>query len=92
MLARCPASRRSDLVLRHFADGSVMYDEASGGLHALSPVAGLVMGELLANDELTPEVLASRLQLDDPSAQELEQIELMLRELESLGFVDCQTP
>lgn len=89
MLALCPDSRRIDLVLRHFRDGSVVYDEASGGLHAISSVAGLVLGELMTNDALTPSCLASLLQFEDPSHEELKQLEMILLELHSLGFVDC---
>lgn len=90
MLALCPPSRRIDLVLRHFADGAVVYDEASGGLHALSSVAGLVLGELMTKDALTPSRLASLLQFEHPSHEELEQLEMILLELHALGFVDCQ--
>lgn len=89
MLVRCPASRRGELALKHYPDGSVVYDEASGSLHALSPVAGEVLAEILSRQPLSLPALAACLQLDNPSAEELKQLGNMVDELCSLGFVDC---
>lgn len=89
MLVSCSAARRNELALQHYPDGSVVYDEASGGLHALSPVAGQVLSEILAHEALSLPALAECLQLDNPSAEELKQLRGMVDELSLLGFVDC---
>ena len=40
----CP--RRADYLLQLWPDGAVVYDEASGDIHALSPIAGELLQQL----------------------------------------------
>jgi hypothetical protein len=89
MQVRCPAPRRNELALRHFPDGTVVYDEASGSLHALSPVAGQALSEILTHERLSLPDLAARIQLDHPSSDELRQLGEMVEQLSLLGFVEC---
>lgn len=86
---RCVLIRAGDFSLRHFDDGTVVYDEADGSLQALNPVAGQALGLLLTHGSLTPTEMAQAMLLDAPSEDELAQVLALMRQFESLGFVKC---
>ena len=80
---------KSTLALRAFEDGVVVYDEADGSLHALSPVAGDVLGHLIRHAERLSDVDLARLVLqDEPEATDLEHIGNLLSGLVDLGLVE----
>lgn len=85
-LYRC--TRERDFELRRFNDGVAVYDEADGSVHALSPLAGEVWGFFLEGRSFTPSTLAKRLQLESPSEAELTQVQALMEEFVSMGFVE----
>lgn len=78
--------RASDFVVRVWADGAVVYDEADGSLQALNPVAGEAFQLLLAHPEMQPLELARRLLDGEPDADDLRMVSDLLREFEVMGL------
>jgi len=82
----CP--RRADFVLQLWPDGAVVYDEASGDIHALSPVAGELLQQVLTVPQSCSETLAQALLGEQPTAQDVRGVDTLLQDFESLGFIE----
>lgn len=78
--------RAADFVVRVWADGAVVYDEADGSLQALNPVAGEAFQHLLTQPLLTPLELARLLLQEEPDADDLRMVADLLREFELMGL------
>lgn len=65
-----------------------MYDEASGDIHALSPIAGEVLRLVLTVPQSCAESLARTLLGEPPTLEDVCSVDRMLREFESLGFIE----
>lgn len=85
-LFHCP--RSADLALQVWPDGAVVYDDANGGLHALTPVAGQVLQAVLGRSDFAAPDLALELLQDTPDAQDLDRMRELLSSFETLGFVE----
>ena len=86
--ARWHCPRRADYVLQLWPDGAVVYDEASGDIHALSPVAGELLQQVLTVPKSCSETLAWALLGEQPTAQDVRGVETLLQDFESLGFIE----
>lgn len=82
----CP--RPSDYLLRLWPDGAVVYDEASGDMHALSPLAGQLLQQILMTQQSCAQDLTQGLLGELPTAEDVGMVEGLLREFASLGFVE----
>lgn len=82
----CP--RSADYGLQLWPDGAVVYDEASGDIHALSPIAGEVLRHLLTVPQSCAESLARTLLGEVPAWEDVCSVDRMLREFEFLGFIE----
>lgn len=82
----CP--RRADFQLHAWPDGAVVHDEASGDIHALSPVAGELLHSIVKAGQSTPERLAQALLGEAPTDGDVSMVHKLLLEFESLGFIE----
>lgn len=82
----CP--RRSDYLLQMWPDGAVVYDEASGDLHALSAVAGQLLQLILMTQQSCAHSLAETLLGEPPDPADVCRVDEWLREFESLGLIE----
>ncbi|MCE1249434.1 MAG: HPr-rel-A system PqqD family peptide chaperone [Comamonadaceae bacterium] len=89
-LWHCP--RPGDYGVQLWADGAVVYDEASGDLHALSPVAGQLLQLVLTAPPSCAESLAQALLDDEASAAETARVHALLQEFAALGFIVARAP
>lgn len=80
--------RPDGLVLHTFADGVVVYDESDGSVRALNPTAGLALDICKAAVCITAADLSHQLGLEQPSPEELDAVTALLRQLESMGFLE----
>jgi phytoene dehydrogenase-like protein len=80
--------RSSDLALHAWDDGVVVYDDADGSLHALSPVAGDALALLLAHGAETADHLAELLLQEPPNESDIAMVASLLVEFEAMGFVE----
>lgn len=90
ILWRCP--RPGDYGVQLWADGAIAYDEASGNLHALSPVAGQLLQLVLTAPPSSADHLAQALLEDEAGAAEVARVQALLQEFAALGFVVAGTP
>lgn len=86
----CP--RAGDYGLQLWGDGAIVYDEASGDLHALSPVAGQLLQLILTAPPSSAASLAQALLEDEASAAEIARVQALLHEFCALGFVCVRAP
>ena len=86
--SRWVCRRRTDFSLRHWPDGSVLFDDASGQLHCLTPVAGEVMVLLMSNDHCSTYDLARDLLGELPLGTDTEMMQNMLANFKSLNLID----
>lgn len=82
----CP--RREDYLLQLWPDGAVVYDDASGDIHALSPVAGELLQQVLSAPQSCSESLALALLGEPPTAHDVRRVDKLLQDFESLGFIE----
>jgi PqqD family protein of HPr-rel-A system len=82
----CP--RPADYQLQLWPDGAALYDEASGDIHALSPIAGELLRHVLTMPQSCAESLAWTLLGEPPTLEDVCSVDRMLHEFESLGFVE----
>ena len=80
--------RPKDFVCHVFSDGVVVYDEADGSVQALTPVAGEAWLACKRSGAIGAADLAVRLELDDPSQEELASVSALLGEFVSMGFLE----
>ncbi len=83
---RCP--RRFDYLLQVWHDGAVVYDEASGDMHALSPLAGQLLQQILIKQRSCAQDLAQGLLGELPTAEDVGRVGGLLREFACLGFIE----
>jgi PqqD family protein of HPr-rel-A system len=81
-------ARKTDFSIREWPDGSVVFDDASGQLHCLTPVAGEVLALILESDGLTGDALAESLLGETPTPTDSEMMENMLVSLASMNLID----
>lgn len=83
----CP--RAADLVLRHWEDGTVVYDDSNGELQCLSPAFGELMAMMLAAPAGgSAQELAAALIGEAPTPDEVELVENALSEFSNLRLVE----
>ncbi len=80
-------SRPQDLLLRNWEDGTVVFDEADGHLHLLSPVAGQLLNLLLEKDGATAFELANGLIDAVPFDDDIQMVENVLGQFSDLHLV-----
>ena len=80
--------RRKDFQLQMWPDGAVVYDEASGDLHALNPISGELLHWILSAEQSTPESLAEALFGELPVESDVSMVRAVLMEFEFMGFVE----
>lgn len=85
----CRCRRAIDFCLHAFDDGVVVYDEADGSLHALTPAAGEALQHLISHREgLRAEELARLMLQDEPEVADPDQVRGLLEALVALGFAE----
>jgi hypothetical protein len=83
---RC--TRPADFAIHSWPDGVVVYDDASGSLQALSPIAGEAFA-LIRAKECSPESLARSMELAEPGPDDIEMFQSLLMQFESMGLIEC---
>jgi hypothetical protein len=86
--ARWTCGRKGDFSLHEWPDGSVVFDEANGQLHCLTPVAGEALAQILASDGRTSGEIAESLLGETPTPIDSEMMENMLLSLASMNLID----
>lgn len=82
----CP--RFSDLELRSWNDGAVVYDDRGAFLHLLTPIAGEILALLLKPGVHDAFELARALIQEDPADDELALIRALLDSLSSMDLIE----
>lgn len=83
----CP--RRADYLLQLWPDGAVVYDEASGDIHALSPIAGELLQQLLTVQQSCAKVWPRRCWASSPPPGRYSQGgQVAFEDFEYLGFIE----
>lgn len=82
----CP--RSLDLAVHSWEDGMVVYDDADGSLHALSPAAGDALVFLLSQSSVGANRLAELLVQEQPNESDIGLATRLLVEFEGMGFVE----
>ena len=67
----------------------MVYDDASGSLHALNPVAGEAFSLILAQRASSTEGLAAAMGLAESGPEDLEVLQSLLGQFESMGLIEC---
>ena len=67
---------------------AVVYDEASGDIHALTSISGELLDKLLTTEQSSPESLAEALLGASPTEDVVSMVRRILLEFESMGFVE----
>lgn len=83
----CP--RPDTFAIQSWPDGVVVYDDASGSLHALSPAAGEAFSLILAQRVSSTESLAAAMGLTEPGPEDFEVLQSLLGQFESMGLIEC---
>jgi hypothetical protein len=79
--------RPKDLALRHWADGTVVFDEADGHLHLLAPIPGQLLQTLLACGVADSADLAKQLLDEIPNDEDIQMVENVLGDFSDLHLV-----
>jgi PqqD family protein of HPr-rel-A system len=85
----CGCSRADHFAIQHWPDGVVVYDDTSGSLHALTPVAGEAFSLIQTRQASDARSLAQAMGLVEPAAEELDMLESLLVQFESMGLIEC---
>lgn len=83
--------RSADFALRAWPDGSVLFDEANGQLHFLTPVAGMLLRLFMQRPAWSVEELAATLLDTRPTAEDIDLVNQVLVNFRSLKLID-RTP
>lgn len=83
----CP--RADQFALQRWPDGVVVYDDANGSLHALTPVAGEAFVLIQTRQAVDANTLALAMGLGEPEPEELDMLQSLLLQFESMGLVEC---
>lgn len=86
----CRGHRGAALALRWFDDGAVVFDEATGSLHALETAAALALEQCLAQTECTATSLVRWLADVHGLAVDAETVQAWLTTFEALNYVTCR--
>jgi PqqD family protein of HPr-rel-A system len=81
-------SRRSELAISEWEDGTVVFDDANGYLQCLNPVSGSVLALLIQSPQWTSEALAQELLGEAPTADDVTMVENSLAEFSSLNLIE----
>lgn len=84
---RCP--RADQFAVQRWPDGVVVYDDANGSLQALTPIAGEAFGLIQTQQACDAGSLAQAMGLVDPDAEELDMLQSLLVQFESMGLIEC---
>ena len=84
---RCP--RADQFAVRRWPDGEVVYDDVDGSLHALTPIAGEAFDLIRSGQVSNIHALALAMDLTQPEPDELQLLESLLLEFESMGLIEC---
>lgn len=79
--------RYVDLSMRTWSDGTVIFDEGTGDLHTLTPVASQVMALLMDCRTWTTAALTQKLLEEEPNSEDLAMMENMLTSLASIHLI-----
>ncbi len=85
----CHCSRPADFSLKRWADGVVVYDDANASLQALHPMAGEAFELVLSHGRFDAVSLARALIQGEPAPEEVQLVESLLVQFESMGFIEC---
>lgn len=80
--------RPGDFVCRHYDDGCVVYDDASGDMNCLTPVAGSLLSLLLSGRAQTTAQLAQALLGEVPQLGDTDMVDNVLSDFQSLSLVE----
>lgn len=83
----CP--RADCLSIQRWPDGVVVYDDASGSLHALTPVAGEAFEWVVSGRASDATGLAQVMGIDNPSADDVDMFRDLLVQFEAMGLIEC---
>jgi hypothetical protein len=87
--ARWHCPRAGDLAVRHWDDGTVVFDDSNGELQCLSPAFGALMEALITSPAGgTAGDLAESLIGETPTAEEVQMVENALSEFSNLRLVE----
>lgn len=83
----CP--RAGELTIRHWDDGSVVFDDSNGELQCLSPAFGALMEQMIISPTGgTSSELAEVLIGETPTMDEVQMVENALSEFSNLRLVE----
>ncbi len=86
-------NRKADFSISQWPDGCVVFDDASGQLHCLTPIAGEALALILASEGRTGDELAESLLGETPTPTDSEMMENMLGGLASMNLIGrCSAP
>lgn len=85
----CGCSRADHLAIQRWPEGVVVYDDTSGSLHALTPIAGEAFELIQTGQASDATSLARAMGLVDPVAEELDMLQSLLLQFESMGLIEC---
>jgi ligand-binding SRPBCC domain-containing protein len=80
--------RRTELFLRAWPDGVVVFDDSNAELQCLTPASGAVLEVLEERSPCTSQQVAIEIFGDDTSSADVEMIENVLVEFLSLNFIE----
>lgn len=86
----CRGHRGAALALRWFDDGAVVFDEATGSLHALETAAAMALEQCLSGTGCTAPSLVRWLEDAHGLAVDTDTVQLWLDTFEALNFVTCR--
>jgi PqqD family protein of HPr-rel-A system len=86
----CRGRRGAALSLRWFDDGAVVFDEATGSLHALEPAAAMALQHCLSGAEWSAQSLARTMSEVHGLAVDIETAQAWLAAFAALNFVVCR--
>lgn len=77
--------------MRTWIDGAVVFDEASGDLHSLTPTAAEVLKLLMSRTKVSAASLAQDLLGELPTTTDVEMMENMLIHFEFLNIIQRES-
>lgn len=82
-------TRADHFAIQRWPDGVVVYDDTSGSLHALTPIAGEAFDLIRAGQASDARSLAQAMGLVEPAAEEVDMLQSLLVQFESMGLIEC---
>lgn len=81
-------ARAQDFSWREYDDGCVLYDDASGDMSCLSPVAGRLLTLVLSGAAQTATQLAQALLDEEPQPDDVAMVVQTMQHFQSLSLVE----